>query len=265
MRLVKQPGLIVSGLIVLVALALVAAPQLFATHDPFEGIPADQLQGPSAAHWFGTDALGRDLYSRVVHGAFLSLATAGLAVVVGVAIGAVVGLISGFVGGRLDFVVMRVVDVVIAVPSILLSLIVVAGLGFGAVPVAIGVGIGAAGSFARVTRSQVVRVRTAEYVEAARGMGVRWPSILIRHVFPNSARPVIALAALEIGTAILSVSALSFLGFGAAPPAPEWGALVSYGRDFLATAWWLSVLPGAVIVAVVLSVNRLARAIGTSS
>lgn len=260
--LISRPGMLVSGLVVVAALAMTFLPQVFATHDPFEGIPADQLQPPSAAHWFGTDALGRDLYSRVVYGAFLSLATAGLAVVVGVAIGAVVGLVSGFVGGRLDFVLMRIVDVVIAVPSILLSLIVVAGLGFGAVPVAIGVGIGAAGSFARVTRSQVVRVRTAEYVEAALGMGVRWPAILVRHVFPNSARPVVALAALEVGTAILAVSALSFLGFGAPPPAPEWGALVSYGRDFLATAWWLSVLPGAVIVVVVLAVNRLARAIG---
>ncbi|BDI23517.1 ABC transporter permease [Herbiconiux sp. L3-i23] len=262
MRLLRQPGFLISALIVLIALVAVFFPHLFASQDPFEGTARDKLQAPSGAHWFGTDNLGRDLYSRVVHGAFLSLATAGLAVLVGVVAGAVVGLLSGFIGGRLDFVLMRIVDVLIAVPSVLLALIVVAGLGFGPVPVALGVGLGAAGSFARVTRAQVVRVRGEEYVEAARTLGVRWPAILVRHVFPNSARPVIALAALEIGTAILAVSALSFLGFGAPPPAPEWGALVSAGRDFLATGWWLSVLPGAVILVVVLAVNRLARAIG---
>jgi len=261
-RVLSRPGMIVAALIVFVAVALMLAPNLFATYDPLTGEAGDRLLPPSPEHWFGTDHLGRDLYSRVVHGAFLSLATAGLAVLVGVVIGALVGLLSGFIGGAVDFVTMRVVDVVIAVPSVLLSLIVVAGLGFGPVSVAIGVGLGAAGSFARVTRSQVVRVRNAEYVEAARTLGVRWPAILTRHVFPNSARPVIALAALEIGTAVLAVSALSFLGFGAPPPAPEWGALVSAGRDYLATAWWLSVLPGAVILIVVLAVNRLARAIG---
>jgi peptide/nickel transport system permease protein len=261
-RVLRQPGIVVSALIILLTVAVMVAPALFATHDPYEGVAVDRLQAPNGTYFFGTDHLGRDLFSRVVYGAFLSLASAGTAVLVGVVVGAVVGLLSGFVGGRFDFVVMRVVAVLIAVPSILLALIVVAGLGFGPWSVAFGVGLGAAGSFTRIMRSQVVRVRTEEYVEAARTLGVRWPSIVFSHILPNSARPVIAYAALELGTAILAVSALSFLGFGAQPPEPEWGALVSAGRDFVSTAWWLSVIPGIDILVIVLAVNRLARAIG---
>jgi peptide/nickel transport system permease protein len=261
-RILRQPGVIVSVLIIALAAAVMLWPSLFATHDPYEGVAVDRLQGPGAAYWFGTDHLGRDLYSRVVYGAFLSLSAAGAAVLVGVVVGAVVGLLSGFIGGRTDFIVMRFVDVLIAVPSILLALIVVASLGFGPWSVAVGVGLGATGSFTRIMRSQVVRVRNEEYVEAARTLGVRWPSIVFSHILPNSARPVIAYAALELGSAILAVSALSFLGFGAQPPEPEWGSLVSAGRDYVSTAWWLSVVPGIVILAIVLAVNRVARAIG---
>jgi peptide/nickel transport system permease protein len=262
LRTALSPGVLLAGLIVLAAAAMMLLPGAIATHDPYAGIAADRLQAPNGTYLFGTDHLGRDLFSRVVHGAFLSLASAGTAVLVGVFIGALLGLISGFVGGALDFVVMRFIDVLIAVPSILLALIVVATLGFGPWSVALGVGLGAAGSFARIMRSQVVRVRNEEYVEAARTLGVRWPGILLSHILPNAGRPVIALAALELGTAILAVSALSFLGFGAQPPEPEWGALVSGGRDYVSSAWWLSILPGFVVLAVVLSVNRLARLIG---
>ena len=262
MRNLQKPGVVIAGLVLLVAVAAMFFPSFFATYDPLEGVAADKLLPPSSTYLFGTDHLGRDVYSRVVHGAFPSLASAGAAVLVGVIVGAVVGLLSGFIGGKLDFVVMRFVDVLIAVPGVLLALIVVAGLGFGPWSVALGVGLGAAGSFTRIMRSQVVRIRNEEYVEAARTLGVRWPSIVFEHVLPNSAKPVIALAALELGTAILSVSALSFLGFGAQPPTPEWGALVSSGRDYVATAWWLSLIPGAVILVVVLAVNRLARLIG---
>ena len=150
----------------------------------------------------------------------------------------------------------------IAIPGILLALIVVASLGFGPVAVGLGVGLGTSGAFARVMRAQVIRVRAEEYIEAARTLGVRGPTILVRHVLPNAARPIISMAALELAVAILAVSALSFLGFGAQPPAPEWGALVSAGRDFVAIAPWLSILPGVVILVVVLAVNRIARYIG---
>ncbi|WP_035750296.1 ABC transporter permease [Arthrobacter sp. 35W] len=264
MSALKKPGLLLASLILLLALLAVAAPGLLATQNPLEGVATQKLLGPSAQHWFGTDHLGRDLYSRVIYGARLSVAAAALAVVIGVLVGAAVGLLAGAIGGVVDFVIMRVVDVLIAVPGILLALIVVATLGFGPWSVAIGVGLGAAGAFARVMRSQVLRVRNEEYVEAAGALGVRRGTVLVTHVLPNAARPVISMAALELGTAILSVSALSFLGFGPQPPAPEWGSLVAAGREFVATSMWLSVLPGAVIVAVVLSVNRIAHQLGAS-
>lgn len=265
MRQLRKPGFIVSLIVIAVVLVAAFWPSLLATNDPYQSVPSNPLAPPSWEHLFGTDNLGRDVYSRVIYGTALSLSAAALAVVVGVVVGAIIGLISGFVGGRLDFVIMRFVDVLIAIPGILLALIVVASLGFGPWSLALGVGLGAAGSFARIMRSQVLHIRHEEYVEAARTLGARGPAILFSHVLPNAARPVIAMAALELGTAILSVSALTFLGFGAPPPAPEWGALVSAGRDFLATNPWLSLIPGAVILIVVLSVNRVARTIGDKS
>ncbi|WP_324651037.1 ABC transporter permease [Georgenia sp. H159] len=265
MRYLRQPGFLLAGFAVLLAVVAAAAPGLLATHDPFASVPAERLLGPSGDHWFGTDNLGRDVYSRVVHGARLSLVAAALAVAVGVCAGALVGLLSGFVGGRVDFVIMRFVDVLIAVPGILLALIVVASLGFGPLPIAIGVGLGAAGSYARVMRSEVLRIRGEEYVEAARTLGARGPAIAFQHVLPNAARPIVAMAALELGQAVLSVSALTFLGFGAPPPSPEWGALVAAGRDFVAVTPSMSILPGIVILVVVLAVNRIARSIGDQS
>lgn len=262
MRYLRQPGFVVALLVLVLAVLAAAVPGLLATQDPYATMPADRLLGPSGEHWFGTDNLGRDVYSRVVHGARLSLVAAALAVVVGVCVGALIGLFSGFTGGRVDFVTMRFVDVLIAVPAILLALIVVASLGFGPVPIAIGVGLGAAGSYARVMRSQVLRIRGEEYVEAARTLGVRRVAIAFQHVLPNATRPIIAMAALELGKAVLAVSALTFLGFGAPPPSPEWGALVSAGRDYVSTNPSMSLLPGAVILVVVLAVNRIARSIG---
>ncbi|MFQ4148077.1 ABC transporter permease [Arthrobacter sp. LAPM80] len=264
MRMFKKPGLLISAVFLLLVLLAVAVPSLFATHSPLDGVAAQKMLGPSAQHWFGTDHLGRDVYSRVVYGARLSVAAAALAVIIGVVVGAVVGLLAGAIGGKTDFLIMRVVDVFIAVPGILLALIVVASLGFGPWSVALGVALGAAGSFARVMRSQVLRVRNEEYVEAAGALGVRRGTVLLTHVLPNASRPVISMAALEMGTAILSVSALSFLGFGPQPPTPEWGSLVASGRQFVATAPWLSILPGLVVVAVVLSVNRVAQQIGAA-
>lgn len=261
-RLLRQPGFLLSVIVLAGVAVAIFWPNLLATHDPFASVPKERLLPPSPDHLFGTDNLGRDVYSRVVHGAALSIVSAALAVVVGVVVGGIIGLVSGLVGGAVDFAIMRVVDVLVAISGILLALIVVATLGFGPVSIGLGVGLGAAGSFARVMRSQVLRVRNEEYVEAARTLGARFPAVMFRHVLPNAARPVTAYAALELGTAILGVSALTFLGFGAPPPAPEWGALSASGREYIATEPWLSIIPGVVILIVVLSVNRIARAIG---
>lgn len=257
---VRAPGLTVSVLVIALALVWAFAPGLFSHWDPITGNVVDRLQGPSAQHIFGTDSLGRDLWSRVVHGAATSLASTALAVVLALLVGSVFGLIAGFVRGWVDDVIMRIVDVLLAIPSILLSLAIITALGFGTVNIAVAVGFASAATFARVMRSEVLSSSTALYVEAARSAGVRWYTILRRHVLPNSLGPVLALSALEFGGAVLAISSLSFLGFGAPPPAPEWGALISDGRNYLAVAWWLTTLPGLIIVAIVISANRISRA-----
>ncbi|MFE5291447.1 ABC transporter permease [Isoptericola sp. NPDC056618] len=260
-HLLRQPGLLIAVAVLLLVAAWAVVPQAFTAQDPLVGIPADRLQPPSGAHWFGTDHLGRDVYARVVHGASLTLRTTALAVVVGLVLGSLLGLLAGFLRGWVEDLIGRLVDVLLAIPSILLSLAIITALGFGPVKVAVAVGIGSVATFARVMRAEVLRVSTSVYVEAARASGLRWPAVLGRHVLPNSSGPVLALVALDFGTAVLAVSALSFLGYGTPPPAPEWGALVSGGRDYLATAWWLTTLPGLVIVAVVLAANRVSRAL----
>jgi peptide/nickel transport system permease protein len=257
----RRPDVVLAGLVILLVLAWAAVPSAFTSQSPIDGIPADRLQGPSAAHLFGTDHLGRDLFARVVHGARLTLQATVLAVLIGLVVGTLVGLVSGFVRGVVDDVLMRAVDVLLSIPALLLSMALITALGFGTVKVAIAVGIGTVANFARVMRSEVLKVSASVYVEAARASGVRTTGVLFRHVLPNAAGPVLALSALEFGVAVLAVSSLSFLGLGAPPPAPEWGSLVSGGRDYLATAWWLTTLPGLVVAAVVLSANRIARAL----
>lgn len=247
-----------------VALAVLWAliPGVFAPGDPLTGVPADKLLPPSAAHWFGTDTLGRDLFGRVVHGAVHSLSGALIAVTVGLALGTVLGAIAGSVGGIVDDVLMRIVDVLLAIPGLLLSLSVIILLGFGTVNAAIAVGLGSVAAFARLMRAEVARVRRTEYVEAAFGSGGTFVAVLSRHVLPNSLTPIVALAALQFGTAILAISTLGFLGYGAPPPTPEWGLLIAEGRNYIATAWWLTALPGLVVVAVVLSANRISHRLG---
>ncbi|MFG1797960.1 ABC transporter permease [Nocardia sp. NPDC049149] len=254
--------LVLSGLISALAVGWALFPSVFASGDPLTGVPAEKFRSPDAQHWFGTDNLGRDLYTRMVHGAGLSLTATLAAVGIALVAGSLLGLVSGAAGGFVDSVVMRVVDVLLSIPALLLSLALVTALGFGTRNVAVAVGVSLIANFARVMRSEVLRVRNAAYVEAAHAAGARWYTALLRHVLPNSYQPVLALAAVEFGMAVLSISALSFLGYGAKPPTPEWGSLISEGRNYLATAWWLTTLPGLVIVAVVLAAQRLGRAVG---
>jgi peptide/nickel transport system permease protein len=261
----RNPGLVLAILVLGTVLLWAAAPGVFTSWPPDTGVPTDRLKPPSATHWFGTDSLGRDLYSRVVHGSATSLAATAVAVAVGLVAGSALGLLAGTARGWVDDAIMRVMDVLLAIPSLLLSLALITVLGFGTVNIAVAVGVASIANFARIMRSEALRVGTAVYVEAARSSGVRWHSILLRHVLPNAAGPVLALSALEFGMAVLSISSLSFLGFGAPPPASEWGSLVAGGRDYLAAAWWLVTLPGLVIAAVVLSANRGSQAFLTIS
>lgn len=257
----SRPGLVLAVAVVLLALTAAFVPSLLAPGDPAVGDTARRLAPPGPGHWFGTDHLGRDVWTRVVHGASLSLQATVVAVAVALVAGGLIGLVAGFAGGWVDEVLMRGVDVLLAIPAILLSLALITALGFGTVKVAVAVGVAGVASFARVMRAETLLVRRALYVEAARAVGTRWYVSLWRHVLPNAAGPVVVLAVLEFGLAILAVSALSFLGYGAPPPASEWGSLVADGRNYLAVAWWVCAMPGLVIAATVLSVNRISRAL----
>lgn len=253
------PGSIIA--IVILAIAFLAAlfPSLFTSADPYAGTDVALLPPGESGHLMGTDAVGRDLYARIVYGARQSLLGALIAVAVGLVLGTLIGLLAGSLRGAVDSVLMRVVDVLLSIPGILLSLSIIIVLGFGSVQAAVAVGATSVATFARLARSQVITVASSDYIEAAYGAGATHATVLFRHILPNSLTPVIALATLQFGTAILQLSILGFLGYGAPPPTPEWGLIIAEGRDFMATAWWLIILPGIALVAVVMSANRLSQ------
>jgi len=255
----RRPGVVLAALYVLLILVCVAAPSLVAAHGPETIVPADKLLGPSLAHPFGSDWLGRDLLSRMVYACRPSIEAMLIAVGIGALGGLVLGVVSGFLGGWVDAVLMRAVDVMLAIPGLLLALAIVTAIGFGTVHVSIAVGVGIVPGFARITRAQVLRIRTLPYVEAARTSGATLTRVLWRYVLPNAWHPVAVLIVFDCGTAILSIAALSFLGFGPQPPATDLGTLVASGQDYLATAPWLSLFPGVAVGLLVFSLNHLAK------
>lgn len=250
-----QPGLLLAWAVMIVAALMAIAPQLFTAYSPLEGFPGAQRLAPQAGHWLGTDQLGRDLWSRIVFGAVHSLSAALAAVAIGLFIGTALGALAG----RVESAIMRLVDVLLAIPSLLLSLTVIILLGFGTLNAAVAVGAAAVASFARLARAEVVRVRHSDFVEAAYGSGGTFFAVFWRHILPNSLTAVLAFATLQFGQAILALSTLSFLGYGTPPPVPEWGLLIAEGRNYLSTAWWLTTLPGIAVIAVVLAANRISR------
>ncbi|MDU0479444.1 ABC transporter permease [Staphylococcus chromogenes] len=246
---------LLSSLVLIIAFAWALVPGLFTHSDPLVG-STTALLSPSPSHWFGTDAVGRDLFTRVVYGARESLLGATIAVAVGAVVGTALGVVAGTLGGWVDTVVQRLIDVLLAIPALLLSLAVLIVLGFGTLNAALAVGVTSIAMFARLVRSQVLSVVASDFVEAAYGAGSSRMQVLLRHVVPNSLTPVLALVALQFASALLQLATLGFLGYGAPPPTPEWGLLIADSRAYLATSWWLTILPGAVIVAVVLAANH---------
>jgi len=255
--LLRQPVLVAAWIVVAVAVGWAIAPGLFAPAGPYDGDPALSFAPPSLDHPFGTDRLGRDMFARTVFGAGTTLTATLLAVLIAFGIGTLVGLVSGWLGGVVDTVVMRVIDVFLAIPSLLLAMVIVSVLGYSTHNIAIAVGISSIASFARVMRAEVIGVVGRDYVRAALGLGVSRFRVVVSHVLPNSLSSVIGLAALEVGTAILAVASLGFLGYGAPPPEPEWGLLVAEGRDYLAVHPWLSILPGIALALVVIATHRI--------
>jgi peptide/nickel transport system permease protein len=256
--------LVVSSTVFTAALLFALVPGLFTHYDPIAIDNSQKLLPPSAEHWFGTDLLGRDLFSRIVYGARASLLGASMAVAVAVVVGSVLGALAGWFGGVGDTVVMRLVDVLLSIPGFLLAITIVvlytARTGSaGLVPAAVAVGLTSSATFARLIRAEVLRVKASSYVEAAVTSGATTAAILRRHVIPNSLAPTVSLIAVQLGIAIIWIASLSFLGLGAQPPEPEWGLLVADGRRYIATRGWLTLFPALTIIAVVLSTNHISR------
>ena len=246
------------GMAIVVALVLVALGQgLLAPHSPTKIDIVAALHGPDRVHWMGTDQYGRDVYSRVVHGSSISLVVGFISVGIAATAGTTVGLVAGFYGGRIDGILMRIIDVMLAFPGILLALAIVSVLGPSLRNLMIAVGISAIPFYARLVRGSVLVAKEQLYVEAARVVGVPIPVILVRHILPNVVAPIIVAATLGMGGAILAAAALSFIGLGSQPPTPEWGRMLSEGRDYLRDAWWISTFPGIAIMLTVLGVNML--------
>ncbi|MFG2222782.1 ABC transporter permease [Streptomyces sp. NPDC048644] len=254
-----RPGLIAAGVFLALVVLAALAPGLLTTYAPDAIRPADFFQPPSAAHWFGTDQNGRDVYTRLVHGAGQSLLIGLGATAISLTLGITLGLTAALGGRRADFAVGRVLEVLFAFPGLLLALLFIAVFGTGAVTAAVAVGIGEAAGYARLIRAQATTVVRSGYVEAARGLGHPPLRVVRRTVLPNVLRPLAALATLGIGQSVVWASSLSFLGLGAQPPAAEWGAMLADGRTFLQYAWWTSFFPGLFIVLTTLSTTVLGR------
>jgi len=249
-----------SGILCLIVLIAVAAP-LTASYDPLAAMPVRQLQPPSIYHLAGTDLLGRDVWSRLAWGGRLSLSAGAVATALAVLPGSVLGLLSGYFGGKLDSLLMRAVDVALAFPTLLLALTIVTVLGPGLAGATLAVGCAGIPRFTRVVRAATLGVRYAPFIEAARTIGCRPHRILLRHIAPFVADTIIVLASLELGYALLNIGALSFLGLGAQPPAPEWGLMLTEGRAYLSVAPWITAAPGCAITLTVLAVNLLGDAL----
>ncbi|MFZ2492316.1 MAG: nickel transporter permease [Thermoanaerobaculia bacterium] len=247
-----------AGLLLTVALVVIAlAAPLLATQDPNVQDTSRRLEAPSKAHPLGLDDLGRDVYSRIVYGARVSLRVGFSVVVIASLVGVTLGAMSGYFGGWMDTVVMRLCDILLAFPGILLAIALVAVLGPSLNNVVLALATTGWVGYARLTRGQVLKVREMEYVTAARALGARSPRVILRHVLPNVINPVIVMATLGLAGAILAEAALSFLGLGVQPPTPSWGAMLTSGRAYLGLANHLAIFPGAAIMLAVMGLNFL--------
>ena len=256
-RLRRSPGIGAGALISALFVAAALGAPWIAPHDPVAPAIETVLQPPSQAHPFGTDELGRDVLSRVVYGSRVSLGVGVVAVGIAATIGTAGGLVAGFYGGRWDAAVMRATDVLLAFPGILLAIAIVATLGPSLINVMIAVGIGAIPVYTRTVRGSTLAVRRMEYVEAARAAGATTGRLMTRHVLRNITAPILILATLGVGVTILSAAGVSYVGLGAQPPTPEWGAMLSGARQYLRDAWWTAVFPGLAITLTVVGMNLL--------
>jgi peptide/nickel transport system permease protein len=246
------------GAAIVAALVVVAlAAPLVAPYDPIAMTISNQFQPPSRAHPFGTDEFGRDIFTRVLYGARLSLRVGVAATLLALVVGTAIGLAAGFYGRWLDLGVQMGIDVMLAFPGLLLALAIIAILGSGLQNVMLALSIGGIPIYARLVRGQVLALREREFVEAARVGGAGDARLILRHILPNTVSPLIVFGSLDLAGNILAAAGLSFIGLGAQPPTPEWGAMLSGGREFLRDAWWIATFPGIAIAITVLGFNLL--------
>jgi peptide/nickel transport system permease protein len=253
----RNPSLVIGGLIIIALVFLAVFAPLLATHGVDQPDMRNRFSLPTAVHWLGTDNLGRDLWSRLIFGARISLSIGIISVTVAALIGTSVGLAAGYFGGWIDMLLMRITDVFLGFPAVVLTLAIVAVLGPGIVNISAAIIAVTWTEYARVVRSTTLVLREQNYVLAAKALGASWPRILFMEILPNTLGPIIVLASLGLGTAVIIESALSFLGFGLPPPTPTWGWTLSYGTRFIRDEPWLSIIAGATIMVTVLGFNLL--------
>lgn len=260
-RALRSPVALVGAVLVALAVLIALFAPWLAPHPPdqmyFEAIQ----QPPSWQYPFGTDALGRCVLSRVIYGARISLSVAGAAVLIGLSIGTGLGLLAGFFGGWVDTVLMRATDVMLAFPEILLTIAIVAILGPALQNTVIAVGLASVPVYARTIRGAVLQVRQLDFIQAAAALGQSDSRILLRHVLPNVLSPIIVIATVNVGIAILITAGLSYVGLGAQPPTPEWGAMLSESRAYLQNGWWMATFPGLAITVLVIAFNLIGDAL----
>lgn len=251
----KNKLAMIGGCVILFYIFVAIFAPLLAPHDPYKIELVNKLKPPSAEHWMGTDDKGRDVLSRLIFGTRLSLSVGFVAVFIGAFFGIILGLFAGYYGKWLDTIIMRIIDVLLAFPGILLALAIVSALGPNLINVMIAIGVFSIPMFARIVRGSTLSVKKLEYIDAIRSLGASDLRIIFVHIFPNILSPIIVQITLRLATAILSAAGLSFLGLGAQPPLPEWGAMLSNGRDFLFTVPYLALFPGLAISTLVIGFN----------
>ena len=254
-KLFKNKAAVAGGIIILFYLAVAAFAPWLAPYDPYEINLDNRMHSPSLDHWMGTDDKGRDILSRIIYGSRLSMGVGFASVLFGAVFGIVLGLVAGYYGRWVDSIVMRIIDVMLAFPGILLALAIISALGPSLINVTIAVGVFSVPLFARIVRGSTLEVKKLEYIDAIRSLGARDITIIFIHILPNILSPIIVQCSLRLATAILSAAGLSFLGLGAQPPSPEWGTMLSSGRDFLFSAPYMALFPGLAISILVLGFN----------
>jgi peptide/nickel transport system permease protein len=254
-QLLRNRRAVVGAILLLLIIGLAVFAPYVTKYDPAKQNMRNRLQPPSKEHILGTDQFGRDIYSRVVYGARLSLRVGFLSISLALVVGSALGLIAGYYGGILDNIIMRFIDILLALPGFLLALSIVAALGPGLENVILAIGVSYIPSFARMMRSSVLAIRELDYVDAAEALGARDLRIILGHIVPNAVNPIIVMTTLSLAGAILSAAGLSFLGMGAQPPTPEWGSMIATSRPFIRVSHWAVTIPGLAIFITVMSLN----------